>query len=256
MTASPVPTRTDDFLGGRLRLTQPAHGYRAGADAVMLAAACAAAPGQSVLELGCGAGAALLCLGVRVPGLTLAGIEHDPLAANLARANADAAGLAAHIVTGDLSRLPPGVAATSTDHVIANPPFFATGTRAPDAYRAGARHEETPLADWIDTGLRRLRPRGWLTVIHRAERLGDLLDALSGRAGDVAILPVAPRAGAAAGRVIVAARKGARGPLRLLAPFVMHANARHLHDGEDLTPEAQAVLRGGAALDLKPPERR
>ena len=160
------------------------------------------------------------------------------------------------IHTGDLSRLPPGVAATSVDHVIANPPFFATGTRAPDAYRAGARHEETPLADWIDTGLRRLRPRGWLTVIHRAERLGDLLDALSGRAGDVAILPVAPRAGAAAGRVIVAARKGARGPLRLLAPFVMHANARHLHDGEDLTPEAQAVLRGGAALDLKPPERR
>ena len=112
MTASPVPTRTDDFLGGRLRLTQPAHGYRAGADAVMLAAACAAAPGQSVLELGCGAGAALLCLGVRVPGLTLAGIERDLLAANLARANADAAGLAAQIVIGDLSQLPPGVAAS------------------------------------------------------------------------------------------------------------------------------------------------
>ena len=253
MTGTAV--RHDDFLGGRLRLAQPASGYRAGADAVMLAAACAARPGQSVLDLGCGAGAALLCLGVRVPGLVLAGIERDAAVADLARANAAAAGLEARIVTGDLSRMPAGLAG-SFDHVIANPPFFAAGTPSPDAYRAVARHEETPLPLWIDAGLRRLSPGGWLTVIHRAERLDALLSGLSGRAGDIAILPVAARAGLPAGRVIVAARKGARGPLRLLAPFVMHANARHLHNGEDLTPEAQAVLRHAAPLVLKDPERR
>lgn len=249
-------TRTDDFLGGRLRLTQPASGYRAGADAVLLAAACAATPGQTVLELGCGAGAALLCLGVRVPGLALTGLERDAVAADLARANAAGAGMSVRIVTGDLERMPADLRAESFDHVIANPPFFTTGTRSPDAYRAGARHEETPLPLWIEAGLKRLRPRGLLTLIHRAERLDTVLTVLAGRAGDIVILPIAGRSGAPAGRVIVAARKGARGPLQLLAPFVLHANARHLRDAEDLTPAAQAVLRHAAALDLCGIERR
>lgn len=249
-------TRTDDFLGGRLRLTQPAAGYRAGADAVLLAAACPARAGHSVLDLGCGAGAALLCLGVRVPGLVLTGLERDAVVADLARANAQAAGLTARIVTGEIEQMPAALRAESFDHVLANPPFFGPGTPAPDPYRAAARHEVTPLAAWIDAGLRRLRPGGRLTLIHRAERLDAILATLGGRAGDVVILPVAPRAGRAAGRVIVAARKGARGPLRLLSPLVLHAAARHLHDGEDLTPAAQAVLRNAAALDLETGETR
>ncbi|WP_299361816.1 methyltransferase domain-containing protein [uncultured Paracoccus sp.] len=244
-------TRSDDFLGGRLRLTQPVTGYRAGTDAVLLAAACPARTGQSVLDLGCGAGAALLCLGVRVPGLVLTGLERDETVAELARTNAVAAGLPARIVTGEVERMPVALRAESFDHVVTNAPFFGSGTPAPDPYRAAARHEATPLPAWVDAGLRRLRPGGRLTLIHRAERLDAILVALAGRAGDVVILPIAARAGRAAGRVIVAARKGARGPLRLLAPLVLHAAARHLHDGEDLTPAAQAVLRNAAPLDLR-----
>ena len=86
-------TRDDAFLGGRLTLRQPARGYRAGADAVMLAAACPAQPGQRVLELGCGAGVALFCLGARVRGLSLTGLERQPALADLARHNAAATGL-------------------------------------------------------------------------------------------------------------------------------------------------------------------
>ncbi len=244
-------TREDGFLGGRLRITQPARGYRAGADAVMLAAACPARPGESVLELGCGAGVALICLGARVPGLRLAGLELQPDYGALARRNAAANGLVAEITEGDLTRMPAALRAQGFDHVIANPPYFLGGSVAPDPGRGTARHEATPLADWVGAGLRRLRPGGWLTLIQRAERLGELLAALGPAAGAITILPVAGRTGGEAGRVIVTARKGARSPLRLLSPFVMHAKPLHSGDCEDLTDPARAVLRHGAALNLR-----
>ncbi|MDO5528390.1 MAG: methyltransferase [Paracoccus sp. (in: a-proteobacteria)] len=238
----------DGFLGGRLMIRQPRGGYRAGADAVMLAAACAAGPGESVLELGCGAGVAALCLSWRVPGADIAGLERDPGYAALARENVQAAGQAVQIYEGDLAAMPADLRARSFDHVIANPPFFVPGSPSPDPARSVARHEETPLETWIDAALRRLRPGGAITLIHLAGRLDAILPALWGRAGEVAVLPIAARHGRDAGRVIVTARKGARGPLRLLAPFIMHEKPNHAGDGEDLSARASAVLREGAPI--------
>lgn len=240
--------RDDGFLGGRLRIRQPAKGYRAGADAVMLAAACPAMAGQAVLELGCGAGTASLCLGWRVPGLALSGIEMQEDYAELARMNAAGNRIALDVVTGDIARMPQALRAVSFDHVIANPPYFLGGSAAPDPGRAGARQEATALAVWIDAALRRLRPKGQLTLIQRADRLADVLACLGARVGDIAVLPVSARRGHQAGRVIIVSRKGARAPMRLLAPFIMHADDRHLTDREDLTPAASAVLREGAAI--------
>lgn len=242
-------TRDDDFLGGRLTLRQPASGYRAGADAVMLAAACPARSGERVLELGCGAGVALFCLGARVSDLMLTGIERQPQMAELARHNAAATGIAAHIVTADLGAMPADLKKSNFDHVIANPPFFAQGTIAPDTSRAESRHEETPLADWIDVGLRRLGTKGTLTLIHRVEALDRILASLVGRAS-ITVLPLAARQGREAARVLVSARKGGRAPLRLLSPFVMHEKPAHDEDGEDLSQSAQGVLRHGAAINL------
>ncbi|WP_372799798.1 tRNA1(Val) (adenine(37)-N6)-methyltransferase [Paracoccus seriniphilus] len=241
-------TREDGFLGGRLRIAQPARGYRSGADAVMLAAACPAQTGQRVLELGCGAGVASLCLGWRVPGLHLVGLEQQEDFSELARGNGARNGIALRVMTGDLARPPAELKALSFDHVIANPPYFLSGTPAPLAGRAAARQEVTPLSVWLDAGLRRLRPGGILTLIQRADRLDDLLVGLRGRAGAIAVLPIAARAGRQAGRVLLTAQKGARSPLRLLAPFVMHAGAAHERDGEDLTDIARAVLRDGQPI--------
>lgn len=240
----------DAFLGGRLRIWQPKQGYRAAMDPVLLAAACPARQGQTVLELGCGAGVAALCLAVRVPGLSVAGVEIQPDYAELARRNADGNGVALEVAEGDIAHLPPGWRTRSFDHVIANPPYYPAhaGTAARDAGRERALREETPLSLWFEVALRRLKPGGWLTVIQSADRLADMLD-LKG-AGSITILPVAPRTGRDATRVILRARKGGRAPLRLLAPFILHTGDRHERDGESFTPAAQAVLRSGSGIPV------
>lgn len=240
---------TDDaLLGGRLRLWQPAAGFRAGTDAVLLAAACPARAGETVLDMGCGAGAVALCLGARVPGVVLAGVEVQPGYAALARANAARNALPFEVHEGDVSDMPRPLR-RAFDHVVTNPPYWGPGTAATDAGRDLAlRGDATPLAGWVDAARRRLHPEGWLTLILGADRLSDALVALAGRFGSLAVLPLVPRAGRDAHRIVMRARKGGRGPLRLLSPFVLHAAPRHAADAEDLTPGAQAVLRNGAAL--------
>lgn len=244
------PLSEDGFLGGRLCIRQPVSGYRAATDPVFLAAFTPAVAGESVLELGCGAGVAILCLGARVPGLVLHGLEPQPGYSALARANAAINAVALTVHEGDLRRPPAALTALRFDHVIANPPFYPGGavTAPRDPGRRRAHVEEAGLGDWIGAGLRRLRDGGWLTLIHRAERLGAILAALEGRAGSALVLPLAPRAGRVAGRVLVRARKGAAGPLVLAPPLVVHRGESHGADAGGYGPEAERVLRDGAGL--------
>ncbi len=258
MAFPPEALSADALLGGRVRLHQPRGGYRAATDPVLLAASLPARAGESVLELGCGAGAALLCLAARVPGLALTGLELQPDYAALAQANAAANGVTLEVIAGDLADPPPALRGRAFDHVIANPPWFAPDTPAArDPGRATALREGTPLASWIDAGLRRLRPGGWLTVIHRSERLPDMLAATQGRAG-ATVLPLAGRAGRSAERVIVQFRKGGKAPFALLAPLVLHAGPAHLADRDDFSAEASAILRDAAPLSAlqatRPPQ--
>lgn len=208
---APDELTSDGFLGGRLTVLQPRRGYRAATDPVLLAAAVPASAGQSVLELGCGAGVASLCLAARVPGLRLAGLELQPAYAALARENAAMNGVALEVVEGDLSAMPAALR-QSFDHVIANPPYYPAGggTGAADPGRERAMREETPLATWIEAAVRRLAPRGVLSLIFGADRLPDALAALDGRMGSSVLLPLQPREGRPAKRVILQSRKGGR----------------------------------------------
>ncbi len=245
--------QTDDlsddlFLGGRLRLWQPRQGYRAATDPVFLAAACPARPGESVLDLGCGAGAAALCLGARVAGVALAGLEVQPAYADLARRNAARNGQAFEVVEGDLTALP-AVLRRDFDHVISNPPYYpAGGTPSPRPDRAQAMQvQAAPLAQWLAVAARRLRPGGWLTMITGADALPELLAGL-GTLGSAAVLPLQPREGRAAKRVILQARKGGKAPFRLLTPVVIHHGATHDGDRESYSALAGDVLRKGCDL--------
>lgn len=242
----------DRLLDGRLRLLQPRTGFRAGPDALFLAAACPARAGESVLDLGCGVGTAALALALRVGGLDPHGLERAPETATLARRNAALNAIALTVHDGDAAAPPPALKSRAFDHVIANPPFFPAGsTAAPDPARDAARREGAMRAgDWARAGLRRLRQGGRLTLIHAVEKLPELLGALEGRAGDIAVLPLAPREGRPARRIILTARKDRFGPFRLAAPLVLHAGPAHLADGDDYSDAARAILRDAAPLTV------
>ncbi len=240
----------DGFLGGQLQILQPKAGYRAGVDPVFLAAAVNALPGQSVLELGCGAGQALLCLGARVDDLSLSGVELQTEYADLALQNAALNQIELDIYQANLIDLPEALKQRSFDHVIANPPYYLAGAHSPaaDLGRRVALGEDTALVEWIKVAAKRLKPRGYLHMIQKADRLSDVLNACSGRLGALEVLPLAPRQGRMAELVILRARKEGRAAFRLHAPRIIHEGLRHEQDKEDLRPDIKAVLRKGAAL--------
>lgn len=242
----------DAFLGGRVTLLQPRQGYRAGTDPVLLAAAIDAAPGESVLEIGCGAGAAMICLAARVPELDLSGVEVQPGYADLARRNAEANGIAASIHTADLRALPGALKARRFEHVIANPPYFdrSRSRPAPNPAKETAFGAPLPLSEWIDAMARRVAPGGRLWLIQRADRLPEIIAALHGRMGGLAVRPLVSRQGRDAERVLVTARQSGRAAFRLAPPLVLHAGTRHVSDAADFTPEAEGILRHGEKLRM------
>jgi tRNA1(Val) A37 N6-methylase TrmN6 len=237
----------DALLGGRVRLRQPKIGYRAGLDAALLAAASDAGAGECVLDLGCGPGGALLQAAARRPKARFVGLEREPAAAALARENLALNGMVdrAEIVEADVGEGFRSLGRKPFDAAICNPPFFDDpgALRAPHPARAAAWMADDGLAAWTAFLLKAVREGGRITIIHRADRLADLLSLLQPKAGSFAILPIHPFADQPAKRVLLRAVKSGRAPLRLLPPLVLHPRhgARH-------TPEVDAVLNGEAAL--------
>ena len=250
-----MPVSDDAFLGGRLRILQPTKGYRAGLDAVMLAAAVSDRGGRPfrVLDAGAGVGTAGLCVAWRCPSASVVLIEREHNLAELARENVARNGLADRVsvaeadvanVSGvELSGL--GLGEGGFDKVIANPPYHAegAGTAAPHALKAAAHAmPEAGLAQWCRFLARMARPGGEALIVHKAEALPELLDALAGRFGGVSVLPLHAFAGEPAGRVLVRGVKGSRAPFRIEAGLVLHEAERRF------TPGADRVLRLGQSL--------
>lgn len=244
----------DDFLGGKIRVWQPRKGYRAGVDPVILAASVPAKPRQSILELGCGVGVASLCLAARVPGLSITGVEMQEDYAALARRNAIENKLPCDIVTADLRSLPVSLRQLRFDHVIMNPPYFdrASGTAAANVGRDLALSGDTPLADWIVVGARRVGPRGYLTLIQRMERLPEVLAALEGRLGAMIVRPIAGRGTKAPELFLLQARQEGRTAFRMAPTLIMHEGSAHLADKESYASAVSDVLRNGAELPIWP----
>jgi tRNA1(Val) A37 N6-methylase TrmN6 len=248
-----IPITDDAMLGGRVRLLQPERGYRAGLDAALLAAACDAGPGERALEAGCGAGAALFQAAARAPTTRFTGVERDEAALALAQRNVILNGVEDRVSVrqGDIGR---GFAAhgfltageTPFDLAFANPPFFddEKALRAPSQEKRGAWIADTGLDAWTRFLLKAVREGGRVIMIHRADRLMDVLALLGGQAGSFQIRPIHPFAEVPAKRVLVRAVKTGKAPLKLLPALVLHdraSDAKH-------TTLADAILRGDAGL--------
>jgi len=236
----------DGLLDGRITLRQSADGYRAGMDAALLSAACDARVGDRVIEAGCGPGAALLAAAVRRPGALFTGVERDPQALALAAENIGLNGLGERVtaLSGDVTAPFKTLGLAPFDAALANPPYFddATAIRGPAPAKTAAWIADGGLAAWSAFLLKAVRDGGTLTVIHRADRLADILQHLGAKAGSFRIRPIQPRADAPAKRVLVRAIKSGKAPLVLLPALVLHeADGGH-------TRAAEAILRGVADL--------
>lgn len=242
--AGPVQDVTDDaLLDGRVRLLQPRRGHRAGTDAVLLAALADAQPGERVVDLGSASGAVGLMVAIRVAGVRVDLLDRQADLVALARENIDRNGLGERVRAVAFDAFAPsGYALGEADLVVTNPPWFAaTGRGSPDAGRRAAHiFAGGDLAGWCDTAYALLKPRGRVSLIHRAEALADVLGGLGGRFGTIVVQPVQPRPGKDANRIVVSAVKGSRAPLRLAPALVVHDLSGAF------TPDIARFHRGGA----------
>ncbi len=251
----PTSLTEDAFLGGRLRILQPEKGYRAGIDAVFLAASIPVAAGETVFEAGIGAGAAALCLIARNPAIHITGMEIGARYAMMCEENAKRNGYSQQLkvihgdvkeaMRRDLAHLPQhGTFA----HAYSNPPYFEDGkvTPSPSLLKAQA-HSFGPddLDIWIKVMHAMVSLRGTVTLIHRADSLGKILVSMENRFGDIRVAPLYAREGTAASRVIVQGVKGSKAPMQLLPGLILHG------EGNAFTADADAVLREGMAWRLR-----
>ena len=240
----------DAFLGGRLRLRQFKRGHRSGHDALLLAAVTPAKPDDRVVEFGAGAGAAGLALARRVGTVDLTMVEIDRALVDLARDNAILNGIAANVIELDVGAPAAafeeaGLSPDSARMVLMNPPFHdADRHRAsPDAARALAHVDPgLTLETWTHAARRLLVSGGVLSMIWRADQLGEVTAALSRGFGGVEVFPVYPKAGTAAIRILVRATKGSRAPLQLFEGIVLKDESGRPTD------EARAILEEAAVI--------
>jgi tRNA1(Val) A37 N6-methylase TrmN6 len=239
----------DTLLGGRVALGQPSKGYRVAIDPVLLAASVPELESGRVLDVGTGVGAAALCYAWRSARAEVVGLELQSRLSEMAKENAARNGLQDDVrfVCGDLLRPPSVVAAGGFDHVMANPPYLPSNRADPkigDAKAISHVEGEAGLTDWVEFCLRVAAPKGAMTMIHRADRLEEILAALHGRAGGIVVFPLWPKREVSPKRVIVRARTGSKAPLRISPGLVLHED-----DGE-YTKMASEILLDGAPIDL------
>ena len=250
-------TTTDTLLGGQIHFEQPAQGYRSAIDPILLAAAAPPVKpdpvksDKTVLDLGAGAGAALLCFLFHNPTASGVGIEQDSALVDLLTKNIQrnfwqdrATAVKGNIKTGiKISDLP----FAAYDRVLINPPYYQDHRHdlSPDPDRRQAMSESTAtLQDFVAYGLRRLRPRGWISLILPPARLTEALIFLAEKTGDIQLLPIFPHEGKPANRLLINARKGSKGATVLHSGLILHQKTESQENQNTYTPQAQAILQG------------
>ena len=243
-----LKTTTDDFLGGLVKIKQPEKGYRAGIDAVLLASAINAKPGQIILDLGCGVGTAGICALNRTPEAQLIGIDIQDDLINLAQENAKENKIEHSVdyILGDI-RDKENWKENYFDHVMINPPYMSVESHFPSpndikATANGELEKSPELADWIKSAYINLKHGGYLTMIYRSDRMDEAISVIRERFGSIVILPLWPMQNVEAKRVIISARKNKNAPMRILPGLVLHNK-----DGS-YTKKITSILKNGDSI--------
>lgn len=251
----PSELTEDEFLGGRLNILQPAKGYRAGIDAVLLASSIdlCSRPSATVLDCGAGVGTVGLCVAARCPEAQVILVERQAALVEIARSNIERNGLANRVAIcpGDVT-VPaahagaPDLAFESFDHVLANPPFHdeanATAAREPSKQMSHTMPAGA-LEGWVRFAARMTKPAGRFTLIHTASALPELLAAVRARFGALTVTGIHPYANRPAIRVIVSGIKGSRAPVEIRPPLVLH------NEDGTFTTHVSSILREGKDLE-------
>ncbi len=242
-----LATTQDSIYQGRLTLEQPAKSYRFGSDAMVLAAAAHAQPGQTILEMGCGVGAVMLAAQLRLPEVQFVGIERETVYEQLAQKNIrhNNAHDYVSVVHGDVTDKELFKQLGSFDHVLANPPYYDTERHSPagdDLRRVAHRHEPEDLAAWLHAANRFLKPKGSITIIHSVEKLDDIIQGLKKFCGAIRIFPIWPQQTQSCKRIIVHALKGSKTPLSIMPGLIVHEK-----DGR-LTERADQIINHGKTM--------
>ena len=240
-----MPEYTNDYLlDKQIKIFQPINGYRASSDAVMLSGAVKNIKnGEKVLDMGSGTGAISLCLAQRFPNALISGIELQSELAELSNLSAksnDFANLS--FFNCDLRTLD-NQWHNQFHHVITNPPYSDHDMPSPNKSKSQAHNfQNFNLTEWLQLGLKCLRPNGWMYTINRAEAVDEILSVFHQKTGEITIIPLYSKEGQNAKRVIVCARKNSKGPTKILPGIT-------IHDGNgNYTPKAEAILRNGKSL--------
>lgn len=238
----------DKFLDGRIKLIQPSAGYRAGIDPLFLSASLHPKAEEKILDVGCGVGTAAIALAYRCPYVKVTGIEIQTNLIELASINVQANDLMdrVEIHQGDILAPPVFLKPHAFDHVMTNPPYYEDSRTqsSPFPGKAQANTETVALGKWIKFCLKFLKPKGIFTMIHRAERLAEILTHLQDRVGEIVVFPLWSGADKPARRIIIQARKNTGGELRLARGIILHGGAKKY------TPEAEAILRHAYGIIL------
>ncbi len=234
----------DWLLNEKVSLRQRSYGYRAGLDAVLLAASINGKDGSKILEAGCGAGAALLCAASRLKNISFRGLERDEEMLALAQQNVADNSFEDRVTVelGDVSERPDSIL-NAYDQVFSNPPFFDPAKiQKVGEGKEGAYLADVPLQVWLKFMLHAVKPKGRITIIHRAAALSEILGFLHSRFGEICVMPIRSEAGASAKRILVTARKGLRkGDTVLLDGLTLYNGPNR-----QLTDRAQAIMNGEA----------